>query len=413
MRSCSLAFDARSVNTARAMPSLRDMFVGPWRAVSVLGITQIIAWGTIFYSLVLTAPLIMAETGWSLSFIMGGFSLGLLIAGLVAPFVGRSIDRYGGHVVMAAGALVSALGLFGLAHARSPAVYLAVWMVLGAGLGASLYDPAFASLGRIFGAAARRPITFLTLAGGFASTAGWPATHFLIGAVGWRGTYIVYAALMALVCAPLYAFALPRSRAARDVAVGGPTAAPATLLPSRGWAFVLVTAAFTAYAFVPSALSAHLLAIFGRSGIDSATVVMIGALFGPAQVAARLTELAFGRNVHPLLIGRAAVLLLVAAFALLALFGISVPLAAAFALMFGAANGLVTITRGALPLALFGADGYGRLMGRISGFWLVMQSAAPLVMAFVAERASDATALALAAGFAVAALACFAAIRRP
>jgi hypothetical protein len=168
-----------------------------------------------------------------------------------------------------------------------------------------------------------------------------------------------------------------------------------------------------ASAFVPSALSAHLLAIFGRSGIDSATVVMIGALFGPAQVAARLTELAFGRNVHPLLIGRAAVSLLVAAFALLALFGISVPLAAAFAMMFGAANGLVTITRGALPLALFGADGYGGLMGRISGFWLVMQSAAPLVMAFVAERASDATALALAAGFAVVALACFAAIKRP
>jgi hypothetical protein len=354
----------------------------------------------------------MAETGWSLSFIMGGFSLGLLIAGLVAPFVGRSIDRYGGHVVMAAGALVSALGLFGLAHARSPAIYLAVWMVLGAGLGASLYDPAFASLGRIFGAAARRPITYLTLAGGFASTAGWPATHFLIGAVGWRGTYIVYAALMALVCAPLYAFALPRSRAALDVLADGPVA-PAALLPSQGLAFVLVTAAFTAYAFVPSALSAHLLAIFGRSGIDPATVVMIGALFGPAQVAARLTELAFGRNLHPLLIGRAAVSLLVAAFALLALFGISVPLAAAFALMFGAANGLVTITRGALPLALFGADGYGRLMGRISGFWLVMQSAAPLVMAFVAERRSDATALALAAGFAVVALACFAAIRRP
>ena len=183
-----------------------------------------------------------------------------------------------------------------------------------------------------------------------------------------------------------------------DVPAGGPTAAPAALLPSHGWAFVLVTAAFTAYAFVPSALSAHLLAIFGRTGIDSATVVMIGALFGPAQVAARLTELAFGRNLHPLLIGRAAVSLLVAAFALLALFGISVPLAAAFALMFGAANGLVTITRGALPLALFGADGYGRLMGRISGFWLVMQSAAPLVMAFVAERASDATALGLGRG---------------
>jgi hypothetical protein len=389
------------------------MFVGPWRAVSVLGVTQIIAWGTIFYSPVLTAPLIVAETGWSLSFIMGGFSLGLLIAGLVAPFVGRSIDRYGGHVVMAVGALVAALGLFGLAQARSPATYLAVWVVLGAGLGASLYDPAFATLGRIFGAAARRPITYLTLAGGFASTAGWPATHFLIGAVGWRGTYIVYAALMAFVCAPLYAFALPRSSATLDATPDSAAGSSTALLPSHGLAFVLVTAAFTAYAFVPSALSAHLLAIFGRTGIDAATVVLIGTLFGPAQVAARLTELAFGRNIHPLPIARAAVLLLVLAFALLATFGISVPLAAAFAVMFGAANGLVTIARGALPLSLFGADGYGRTMGRISGFWLVMQSAAPLVMAFVAERASDGVALALTAGFALIALACFGAIRRP
>ncbi len=395
------------------MPSLRDMVIGPWRAVSVLGITQIVAWGTIFYSPVLTAPLIVAETGWSLSFVMGGFSLGLLIAGLVSPFVGRSIDRYGGHVVMAAGALVSAAGLLGLAYVHGRAMYLAVWVVLGAGLGASLYDPAFATLGRIFGAAARRPITILTLAGGFASTAGWPTTHLLIESVGWRGTYVVYAVLMAAICAPLYAFVLPRSRAAPGPPAQGTATKPAALLPPRGLAFVLVTAAFTAYAFVPSGLSAHLLAMFGRTGIDATTVVFIGALFGPAQVAARLTELAFGHDVHPLAVARASVALLVVAFALLALFGISVPLAAAFAVMFGAANGLITIARGALPLALFGAEGYGALIGRISGFWLAMQSAAPLVMAFVAERASDATALALAAGFAVIALGCFAAIRRP
>jgi hypothetical protein len=395
------------------MPSLHDIVVGPWRAVPVLGVTQIVAWGTIFYSPVLTAPLIVAEHGWSLSFTMGGFSIGLLVAGLVSPFVGKSIDRYGGHVVMTAGSLVSALGLVGLASVGNPAAYLAVWVVLGAGLGASLYDPAFATLGRIFGAAARRPITVLTLAGGFASTVGWPTTHLLLGAVGWRGTYLVYAALLAAICAPLHAFALPRSRADVGAPAGGPAARAVALLPPHGLAFILVTAAFTAYAFVPSALSAHLLAIFGRNGIDSATVVLIGTLFGPAQVMARVTELAFGRDVHPLLVVRAAVTLLVAAFGLLALFGISVPVAAAFALMFGAANGLITITRGALPLALFGAEGYGRLIGRISGPWLVMQSAAPLVMAFVAERGSDAIALAFVAGFAAVALACFAAIRRP
>jgi hypothetical protein len=395
------------------MPSVRDMLTDPWRAVSVLGVTQIVAWGTIFYSPVLTAPLMVAETGWSLSFTMGGFSLGLLVAGLVSPFVGRSIDRYGGHVVMTAGSLISALGLVGLAQAQSEPAYLAAWLVLGAGLGASLYDPAFATLGRIFGTSARRAITILTLAGGFASTAGWPTTHILLGEVGWRGTYLVYAALMAAVCAPLHAFALPRSRAAGTASAPGAMGPSAATLPPHGFAFILVTAAFTAYAFVPSALSAHLLAIFGRAGIDPATVVFIGTLFGPAQVAARVTELAFGRNIHPLLVARAAVALLATAFALLALFGISAPLASVFALMFGAANGLITIARGALPLALFGATGYGATMGRISGFWLAMQSMAPLVLALVAERFSDLAALVFAASFALVALACFAAIRRP
>jgi MFS family permease len=395
------------------MPSWRDVLHGPWRAVPVLGVTQIVAWGTIFYSPVLTVPQIAAERGWSLSFGMGGFSLGLLTAGLASPFVGAAIDRHGGHVVMTAGSLVGAIGLAALVHAAHPIAYLAVWMLLGLGLAASLYDAAFATLGRIFGAAARTPITVLTLAGGFASTAGWPATHLLLGAVGWRGTYLVYAALLALLCAPLHAFALPRDRAAPDTQPADVAAKPQALLPAHGVAFALVAAAFASYAFVPSALSAHLLAIFGRTGIDAASVVMIGALFGPAQVAARVLELAFGRNLHPLLLARFAVGLLVAAFGLLAALGISVPVAAAFAVMFGAANGLITIARGAVPLALFGPTGYGRLIGRIAGPSLVMQAMAPLVLAFVVERASDSAALGFTAAFALIALSCFAAIRRP
>jgi hypothetical protein len=98
---------------------------------------------------------------------------------------------------------------------------------------------------------------------------------------------------------------------------------------------------------------------------------------------------------------------------LLAVFGISAVPAAAFALIFGGANGLITITRGALPLALFGASGYGRLVGRLAGPWMVMQAAAPLVMAFVVERLSDGAALAFAAALAAVALTCFIVIRRP
>jgi len=140
-------------------------------------------------------------------------------------------------------------------------------------------------------------------------------------------------------------------------------------------------------------------------------VVWIGALFGPAQVGSRLIEFTFGREIHPLWVVRGALATLLCAFAMLAVFGISTLTAAAFALLFGGANGLVTITRGAVPLALFGAAGYGRLIGRLAGPFLVMQSAAPLVMAFVVERTADSAALALAAIFAAVALASFALIR--
>ena len=387
---------------------------GPWRAVPVLGVTQVLAWGALFYPPVLTVPLIAAEHGWSVSFAMGGFSLGLLVAGAVSRHVGAAIDREGGHVMMTIGSLVAAVGLFALANVQGLWSYLAVWVVLGVAMAASLYDPAFASLGRIFGAAARRPITALTFIGGFASTVSWPVTQALLSAVGWRGTYLVYAVLMALIAAPLHAFALPRTRADPVATPPGASAPrPAAVLPASGWPFLLVATAFAAYAFVPSAMSAHLLAIFKRAGLDATTVVAIGALFGPSQVTARLLEFTFARNVHPLNVARFAVSLVLTAFAMLFVLGVSAPAAAAFAIMFGMTNGLITIARGTVPLYLFGASGYGLLVGRLATPWLLMQSAAPLVFAFVAERGSDMAALALVAALASGALICLAAIRRP
>jgi hypothetical protein len=395
------------------MPHLRTVIAGPWRAVLVLGVTQIICWGTLFYPPVLTLPLIAAERGWSVTFAMGGFSLALLTGGLVSPYVGRMIDRHGGHRVMPVGSLLAAVGLVALVYAEHSAAYLAVWMLLGVAIAASLYDPAFATLGRIFGAGARSPITALTLAGGFASTVSWPATHFLLEAVGWRGTYLVYAALLALVAAPLHAFALPRTRAKPAARPHQEVQAPSVVLPPTGWPFLLVAAAFAAYAFVPSGLSAHLLAIFGRAGMDAATVVTIGALFGPSQVVARICELAFARGVHPLMVARFAVGTLLVAFALMAWLGVSPLVAAAFMVMFGTANGLITIARGAVPLVLFGPVGYGALIGRIAGPWLVMQAIAPLVLAFVAEHASDPAALALVASLALVSFVCLATLRPP
>src|SRR5690349_7390502 len=396
------------------MPSPGAFLFGPWRAVSVLGLTEILSWGTLFYPPVLTVPLIAADHGWSPSFAMAGFSVGLFVGGLCSRYVGGAIDRFGGHVVMPVGSLIGAAGLAGLAWAPGAATYFAAWITVGIAMAASLYDPAFATLGRIFGTLARAPITVVTFAGGFASTVSWPATQFLIQAVGWRGAYLVYAALLAGVAAPLHAFALPRRHAI--VARRNPAFADKqrkNFIPAHGFAFVLVAAGFASYAFVPSALSAQLLAIFQRFGPTPATVVAIGMLIGPAQVLARIGELSFGRRLHPLWAARSAIALLVAAFVLLALLPFSASVAAIFAVMFGMANGLLTIARGTVPLALFGAAGYGRLMGRIGGPFLVVQALAPVVVTFVADRASNAIGLAVVAAFATIALLCFVLIRQP
>lgn len=394
------------------MPHPRDFIFGPWRAVLVLGVTQIIAWGILFYPPVLMMPLIAAERGWSLSFAMAGFSLALLVAGLVAPTIGGWIDHFGGHLVMACGSLTGALGLVLLVYAAHPAAYLGVWIILGVAIAANLYDPAFASLGRIFGAAARKPITILTLAGGFASTVSWPATQLSLTFTDWHGTYLIFAAVLAFVAAPLHAFALPRMRAKPMPPVASTSDAAPAIVPAKGLIFFLVAAGFAIYAFIPSGLAAHLLAMFGRAGIDPATAVIIGALFGPSQVAARICELSFAGNVHPLNLARFAVGLILLGFALLAIFGFALPAAIAFAVMFGAANGLMTIARGAVPLSLFGYVGYGRILGRIAKPFQIMQAVAPLALAFVVERAGDPVALSVTAAFAVVSLVCLLMIRR-
>jgi MFS family permease len=396
---------ARDVKLPRA-------FMSRWRAVPILGLSQIVSWGAIYYTPVLIVPLIAEARGWSLTLSMAGFSVGLLAAGIASPFVGRAIDRFGGHRVMPLGFLLGAFALLAIGYATNIAAYFAVWILLGFAMAGALYDPAFATLARIFGTGARQAITLLTFIGGFASTVSWPLTHLLLEKIGWQGTYQLYAALLALVAAPLLAFTLPREQAAKLPLPEGP-GIRVKHLPARGLPFLLVATAFALYMFIPSALSAHMLAIFTRDGIDAATVVTIGALFGPSQVAARFLEFTFARKQHPLNIARIAVAILIFACGVIVVLGISVPLAAGFAILFGIANGWMTISRGNVPLALFGPNGYGRLIGRIAAPSLVMQAVGPLLLALVAEKFSDRAAIAAIGLFAAAALGCFAAIRRP
>lgn len=376
------------------MPSAFSQNIpGPSRAVVVLSITQVLTWGILIYPPVLTMPQLTAAHGWSLAFGMAGFSLGLIVSGLLSPTACGWIDRRGGGGVMGAGAIAGSAGLAGLAFADQPLGYFACWILLGTAMSASLYDAAFATLTTVYGATARRQITFVTFAGGFASTVGWPATHLLLAELGWRGTYLVFAAVFLFVIAPLHYFALPPARHHAILPAAHESADLPAHLASSGRPFLLLAAAFAIYAFILSGLTSNLLAMLQRSGLSAAQVVAIGALFGPAQVAARFADFLFARRTNPLWIARIAVAVVALGLAMLAFAGVSLPLAAAFAISFGAANGVITIARGALPLAMFGPVGYGRVLGRIARPALIVQALAPFVVATVIERFSDRAAL--------------------
>jgi MFS family permease len=372
--------------------------------VTALGIAQVLAWGTSFYFPAVFAEPIVADTGWSLGFVVGGTSLGLLVAGLVSPQVGRVIDRRGGRPVLAASSLCYALGLAGIGLAPALPFYLAAWAVLGLGMGTGLYDAVFAALGRMYGHAARGPITNLTLFGGFASTVCWPLSARLIEIAGWRGACLIYAALHLCVALPLQIAVVRRPPQTAPAAPADTSEAradaPAAAHETR--IVVLLALVQSIAAGIGSIVVVHLLIFLQARGVDFADAVALGTLFGPAQVAARVVERVFGARYHPIWTLVAAGALMAAGLALL--LGRS-SLLALIILVYGAGYGITWIARGTLPLALFGPVRFPRLMGKLAFPSLIVQALAPSAGALMIEMSGADATIAILAGFAAANLA--------
>lgn len=342
------------------------------RTVSALGVIEIFAWGSTYYLMAVLAGPIAADTGWSAGLLSAGVSVGLLVSGLAAPKVGRLIQATGGRWVLATGMGLIAAGLVLLAGARSPQVYIAAWAVLGLGMSAGLYDAAFSTLGRLYGRDARAAITQLTLWGGFASTVCWPISAWLVESVGWRGTCLAYAGLHLAVTLPLSVFLMPRTLPAEETPHD--VARPGDHLPGLlDLRFLCIAAAGVALSMVATVWSIHLVTILTAGGHSLAAAIAVGTLIGPAQVGARVLEMLGRGRHHPIWTMAAATGLVLVGFLGLLL---GVPAAAAL-VAYGAGNGLWSIARGALPLALFGPGFYARTMGRLATPMLLASAAAP------------------------------------
>ncbi|WP_458094484.1 MFS transporter [Roseomonas sp. WA12] len=366
--------------------------------VSAIGIAQILAWGSSYYLLAVLAGPVAADTGWSLTWIMGALSVGMLVSGLASPRIGHLIHGRGGRPVLAASAVLLAAGLLMLGLAPNLSVFVLAWVVIGLGMATGLYDPAFSSLGRLYGDEARSAITHVTLFGGFASTVCWPLSALLVEQLGWRGTCLTYAAIHLAVVLPLYLLGVPReARRAPDAAKGDGMAA-GQVRPEQRLAFVLLAGGFTLAAVVMTVVSVHLLTLLQARGVGLAAAVALGALIGPSQVGARILEMLVGRRAHPVWSLVASAVLVAIGLGLLA--G-GVTAAGAGIVLYGAGSGIRSIARGTVPLALFGREGYAVLMGRIAMPTLVAQAASPSFGAWLLDGFGPSTTLAVLFGGAV------------
>ena len=368
----------------------------PGGAITALGVTQLIGWGTTFYLPAVLAQSMAADTDWSTTEIFAAFSWSLLVAGAISGRIGRMLDRHGARAVMAVGSGGVVLGLLTLASASHWLQLFLAWTVLGVASRATQYDAAFAAIAAIARSGARRAISLVTLWGGLASTVFWPIGHTLGETIGWRWTLAIYALLNLAVCLPLHLrFAAARHATDADpvspavpgaAAQGAGTPASVEALArdalagrERDRALVTFAIVLAAYAFVFSCLAAHLIDVIQGLGLAATTAVGLSSMMGIAQVGSRSLELIGQRWLAPLTVGVISLgLLPLSLLIMLAARGDPLVIAGA-ALLCGAGNGLVTVVRGAVPLALFGHAGYAGTLGRIAAPGLASAALAPLI----------------------------------
>jgi MFS family permease len=343
--------------------------------VSALGIGQIVTWGSTFYLLAVLAPAIARDTGWPYDWVIGGVSVGLLVAGIVSPRIGRLIGEHGGRLVLALGAAMIASGLVLLGTAQNFAWYLVAWIFIGAGMGAGLYDAAFSTLGSIYGRNSRGAIASVTLFGGFASTVCWPISAFLVEHLGWRGTCFFYAAVHVGVMLPIYLLTLPRRSFILPNADSERAPAPRLRLAHHELRlFILLAAVVTVAASILSMMGNLVLQLLQARGMELASAVAIGALIGPSAVGARVIESLAGHQYHPIwTMVASAVLVAVGTL----LFLLQFPFVGVAIVLYAAGNGIGSIARGTLPLALFGPARYSMLMGRLGSPIMIAMAASP------------------------------------
>jgi len=380
--------------------------------VSALGLTQIIGYGTLYYSFSILAPGMAQDLGLSLAQVFGVFSVSLFIGGLSAIYIGRQMDRLGAATIMAVGSALASVMLVLCAAAPSVATFAIAITLLEVSFGMVQYQAAFATLVESDAHSASRSITYLTLIGGFASTIFWPISSVLVSHLSWREIYLVFAALNLVICMPLHVWIRSLGKTARGLpARAKPTVVGAVPPHMRQRTMLIVSVAFALLGFTLSAMLAHMVPMLGSIGLGAAAVV-IGSLFGPAQVLSRLINMVFGKRLSPPGLAVLSAVLIVSGVVMLLMSADWLPGAVAFAICLGLGSGINSVAQGSLPLYLAGSEGYGVMTGKLTAARLAVGAFAPFAFAAAMENVGLSFALAANAGLGALSIAAFVIVAR-
>ncbi len=345
--------------------------------------TQFIGWGTLYVPFPLMVAPMEAELGWSRVLLNAALTCGLLASGIAAVPAGRWLDRHGARGMMSLGAVAAALLLVAWSLVHDPAVFIAIWVLIGIAQAACLWNPAMS----VVVALARDPtrsITAITFITGLTATLFLPLTEALIGGLGWRGALQALAVLQ--LGAAALTFAMLRRAPKPEISPLAGASVP-LVRRMREPAFAGLALCFAAHAFIATGLAAHLIPLLRERGWPEATVLLLAAAHGPAQVAARALLYAAGRRVTMRGVGLFATLLLPVAMLALAADPASLTLAILFIGAFAVADGLLTIVRAAGTAEILGREGYGAITGALSAVAVLPRTLAPLLLALVWDGA--------------------------
>ena len=371
--------------TAFAQQQDRD-FAATW----ALATAQLVSWGAIYYAFSLFVVPMEHALGWSRTSTNAALSVGLLVSGLAAYPVGTWIDHGRGRAVMVLGSLLASATLVLWSQADSLVLLFVVWAGLGISMAATLYDPVFAIVTRLYPHSFRTKITLITLVGGFASTAFIPLTQWLIDLLGWRHALVALAAINLGVCVPVHALAIGAGgargagkAAAIDRAAIRAANAASTRRALRSPVFWALAVCFTAYYVTFAALTFHLVPLMAERHVSQSTILVTMAAIGPAQVLARALWFAFGRRVSPKIVGIVITTAFPVSVVILLIAGASPVLLISFALIYGGANGMMTILRGTIVQDVMWVEGFDAINGLLSAPSNVAKGIAPISAATI------------------------------